>query len=383
MEDQFYPLLLTPALHRRVWGGDRLAKLHAAGESQVTEGLEPIGESWLLDADSVVANGSHAGQTLGALAHRFGSALVGTVPHARYGSRFPLLLKLLDAAQPLSVQVHPADDYALTHEAATGHLGKSEAWYVLEASDGATVLWGVTEPLTPEQMRAAATDGSLPQLMHNVPVARGSVVVNPAGTLHAVGAGILLFEIQQASDLTYRLYDYGRLGADGRPRELHLDKAAAVADLAGAPFEEPRVRPVGNGWERLVESPEFVLDRLLLGAASTVASNDAVTGDVFAGDVFAGDVVTGQVNSTSLETLTVVAGEVTLDIVPPTPRAPSDSLAATNAPFQTLRLGFGQTVLLPAGMRSSYSLTGNGEVLRGAVLKGVEAGVAPGSGDRP
>ncbi|MFA5552460.1 MAG: type I phosphomannose isomerase catalytic subunit, partial [Trueperaceae bacterium] len=261
---ELYPLLLRPELHRRVWGGEKLAPLYGEGVPVRGKPGEPVGESWLLDGASVVTNGPLAGRTLAELAVELGSRLVGSEPFARYGARLPLLLKLLDADQPLSVQVHPDDRYALAHEAASGHLGKSEAWYVLEAAAGASVLWGLESPLTPAELERAAATGELPGLMQALPVAKGSVVVNPAGTLHAVGAGILLFEIQQSSDLTYRIYDYGRVGADGQPRELHLTKAAAVADLTSAPHEPPAPVALADGWQRLVQRPEFVLDRLVV-----------------------------------------------------------------------------------------------------------------------
>lgn len=363
---ELYPLLLTPALHRRVWGGTRLLRLHrdhvadaavdAAVDAAALQPTEPVGESWLLGPQSVVANGAFAGRSLAELAQQLGGRLVGREAHARYGARLPLLLKLLDAAQPLSVQVHPGDEYALTHEAASGHLGKSEAWYVLDAAQDAAVLWGLKAPQTPERVRAAAEDGSLPGLMQRVSVTAGDVVVNPAGTLHAVGAGILLFEIQQASDLTYRLYDHGRVGADGRPRQLHMDRALAVADLGGARFVPPAPRPLDGGWVRLALTPEFTLDKLALPAPGATPGQ-----------------AEGHVAPTSMQTLTVVRGRWRL--------TPAES--ATRHAFEPLYLGEGQTVLLPADLPCGYELWGEGEVLRGAVVPecaGQQTSVTAGEG---
>lgn len=366
-----YPLLLRPELHRRVWGGERLPALYGSEVSVKGQPGEPVGESWLLDAASVVTNGPFEGRALSELASELGAALVGSEAYARYGARMPLLLKLLDAAQPLSVQVHPNDAYALEHEAATGHLGKSEAWYVLEAAAGSTVLWGLQEPVTADQLRRAAADGDLPDLMHSLPVSAGSVVVNPPGTLHAVGAGILLFEIQQSSDLTYRIYDYGRLGADGQPRELHLGKAAAVADLSGTPPEPTTPLELGAGWHRLVQRPEFVLDKLVLtGTGHKVRERGVPSGQPDGVTSGASNGVPGRVAPTSLETLTVIEGEVTLSLLEHGDSADASGRQPVALPFGPVRLGFGETVLLPAALARPYTLAGTGVVLRGAVVKG-------------
>lgn len=323
-----------------MWGGEWLERLHVARGSKGAplakfgpEG-EPVGESWLAGADNVVENGHLAGRSLADLVQEFGAGLVGTVSFQRYGPRMPLLAKLLDAEQELSVQVHPDDSYALAHEAASGHLGKSEAWYVLNAKPGASVLCGFKHNVTPAEVRTAIADGSLLELLNRVPVEAGDVIVNAAGVVHAVGAGVQLFEIQQASDLTYRLYDHGRVGADGQPRELHLERALAVADLRGC--ENPQVDPVplGGGWWRLVARPEFVLDRLTLGCEAGA---------------------TGSADAASLELLTLTRGQA--ELVP------------TSSGWQVIELRPGDTVLIPAALPTSYELRGEGELLRSAVVK--------------
>jgi len=325
-----YPLLLRPHLYRRLWGGSRLAAwLGGRGDLPLggPEG-EPVGEAWLLDASSLVLNGPRAGETLGVVAAAAKVDLVGETALRRYGARVPLLAKFIDAAQDLSVQVHPDDGYALREHAGSGHLGKAEAWFFLDSSPGASVLRGFRRHVTQDEVRRAVADGRLEDLMHRVPVSRGSVVVNPAGTVHAVGAGCFLFEIQQASDLTYRLFDYGRLAADGRARELHLDRALAVADLSGGPLPPNPARALGDGFTRLVTLPEFVLDH------KVVVSSEARE---------------YRTERRSLEVLVSVRGELVV------------SGGGVEA-----RLPEGGAVVLPAAL-GAYRLAGEGEVLRSAV----------------
>jgi mannose-6-phosphate isomerase len=254
------PWALRADLRRRPWGGDRLAARWPAGEADVEAGREPVGEAWLAGPWSRVAAGPDAGRDLADLATEHGAALLGAVPWARYGARFPLLVKLLDAAEPLSLQVHPDDAYALRFEAASGHLGKTEAWWVLSTEPGAKVTWGFAREVTKGEVERAAASGAWGPLLRELPVAPGDVVVNPAGTVHALGAGVTVYEVQQASDLTYRLHDHGRLGADGRPRELHLPQALAVARLSpgGAPAPEPVARAAGR--VELARTDAFVLE---------------------------------------------------------------------------------------------------------------------------
>ncbi len=287
------PLLLTPELVYRPWGGRRLA--HLGERREETSG--PVGEAWLAGPGSRVLGPESAGgrgAALADLAREHGEAFVGSGPFARYGARVPLLTKLLDVAAPLSVQVHPDDAYALRFEAASGHLGKTEAWYVLDAAPGAFVLWGWEREVSAEEVRAAVSAGTLEELLHVREVRPGDVVVNEAGVVHAVGPGVLIFELQQASDLTYRLYDYENRDASGEPRELHVDKALEVARLAPSLLGEPPVT-VGPGRVRLASTAAFTLERWEVGRGGAPSTQG------------------WHVDPRSLEFWTVIEGEARLE----------------------------------------------------------------------
>lgn len=270
-----YPLLLEPVLHPRVWGGERLRAF--LNLPRGAPGEAPAGEAWVAHEGNRILSGPLAGTTLAEATALWGEALSGSVPASRYGHKFPLLAKLIDARDRLSIQVHPDDAFAREREAHTGHLGKAEAWLILDAEPQATVIWGFNSELDREEIRELARSGGLERHLNRITVRAEDVIYNPPGTVHAIGAGIFLFEIQQASDLTYRLYDYGRLDASGRTRELHLDKALEVADLTTG--VRGRVTPVAKagGVTELVRSEHFVLESVVLNKTFTVRpSQDSV-----------------------------------------------------------------------------------------------------------
>lgn len=315
------PLPLVPRLDRRLWGGDGLPELVGAPPPP---GDEPVAEAWLAHPGSVIAAGPHEGATLAELAARHGADLVGRDAERRYGRTMPLLAKFLDARLPLSVQVHPNDAYAAERHAGSGHLGKTESWLVLRADDGAGITWGFRRPVTPSEVRDAIAREALTPLLREVPVAEGDVIHNPAGTVHAIGGGVLIYELQQASDLTYRLYDHGRLGADGRPRELHLDDALAVADLSGRGDPRPEPGGGGGGFVRRVTCPFYELDEAEIDGS-----------------------LSGRTAPAAMEILTALDGRLEV---------------ATGAGSTPLPAG--ATVVLPAAL-GAYELSGTGHVVRG------------------
>jgi mannose-6-phosphate isomerase len=197
-----------------------------------------IGEVWVLtirDKEmSIIENGPEAGKTMRQYFADRGSAVIGL---SYDGGDFPLLVKLIDARDKLSVQVHPDDAYAKRVE---NDRGKTEMWYIVEADEGAEIIYGLKDGMTAEEFRAAVREGKLADTMHHCPVHAGETYFIPSGMLHAIGAGILIAEIQQNCDLTYRVYDYERRGADGSLRELHVDKALDVT----SPFTEDEVNAI-------------------------------------------------------------------------------------------------------------------------------------------
>jgi mannose-6-phosphate isomerase len=253
-----YPLPLEPLERPTIWGGRALVEHYG----KVAPAGEKIGESWECWDANHVRDGALAGKALGDLRATYGHDLTGRADPARI---FPLLTKLIDARHALSVQVHPDDAYAQRVEHQPN--GKTESWYVFEAEEGASIVLGWKRDTSRGEFLERLKDGSLGELLRHVPVQPGDVFHLPAGTLHAIGRGIVLFEVQQASDLTYRVFDYNRLGPDGKPRELHVDKAADVLE-----YRECRAGALAHltyaldGLSRttLVADKNFILERVAL-----------------------------------------------------------------------------------------------------------------------
>jgi mannose-6-phosphate isomerase len=228
----------------------------------VTDAPTQFAESWQVYNDNIITTGVHRGTTLRALVARHQTALVGARSYARYGDDFPLLAKFIDAGQALSVQVHPDDTYAHTYEAHTGFHGKTEAWYIIGTQPGSDVIHGLNAPLTRDAYAAAIADGTLTQHLRHVPIHAGDTICVPAGTIHAINAGVFLFEIQQTSDLTYRVYDYLRRDDHGNLRTLHIPQALAVSHLDNNRPAHSTPVVLGSGHEELVRSPYFVMERI-------------------------------------------------------------------------------------------------------------------------
>ena len=304
-----YPLKLTAALHVKVWGGRRLAG--SLGKSLPT--ADPYGESWELHDSALVANGWLRGRRLGELARKYGADLLGGADPT---PGIPLLAKFIDAGDWLSIQTHPNDQQARELEGEP--RGKTEAWVILQADPGARLVIGLQPGTTRAQLAAAIQENRLEALLAYAQVEAGDVLYIPANTIHALGPGILIYEIQQSSDLTYRLYDWGRLGLDGQPRELHIDKGAQVANLESL----PRVhKPTG---ELIVDGDFFRLWRHeLAGAELRIESENR------------------------FQSLTCVAGEVQVEA----------------RGLEAISLQKGETGLMPACV-PAFDLRGSGTVLR-------------------
>ena len=220
-----YPLKLNASFKDYLWGGTRLRD-----EFNKQTDLNPVAESWELschcDGLSTIANGKFSGKTLSEYIKSVGRKVIGT--KAPKDKDFPILIKFIDAKQSLSVQVHPDDNYARLHE---GESGKTEIWYVMSAEENASLIYGFTKEISHQEFARRIKDNTLLEVCNSVPIKKGDVFFIEAGTLHAIGAGALIAEIQQSSNSTYRVYDFGRVGKDGKPRELHIDKALAVTKL--------------------------------------------------------------------------------------------------------------------------------------------------------
>jgi mannose-6-phosphate isomerase len=265
-DERIYPLTFEPTFRDYIWGGRNLETLFGR---TLPPGI--IAESWEISghpsSTTCVDAGPLAGWPLPQVQALLGEKLVGRRPTwATSRSKFPLLVKLLDANRRLSVQVHPPDAYARVHEG--GELGKAEMWYVLYAKPGAELIYGLAQRTTPKAFRAALEADELSPLLHRLPVKPGDAITVPTGTLHALLEGIVVAEIQQNSDTTYRVYDWGRLGADGNPRPLHIDKALEVInfDMVRPQACRPVVIEEGGGVHRaeLSRCPYFVVEKIKL-----------------------------------------------------------------------------------------------------------------------
>lgn len=218
------PLKLRPVLKDYLWGGNRLRD-----EFGMKSDLKKTAEAWVLschkDGENIVENGEFAGKTLSEAIDLMGKECLGE--KARKFPYFPVLIKFIDAKDNLSVQVHPDDEYAMRVE---NEFGKTEAWYILDAQEDAELIYGFRDEISSEEFRRRIEDNTLMDALNHIKVKKGDLFFIEAGTIHAIGKGVLLAEVQQNSNTTYRVYDYGRLGADGKPRELHVEKAVDVTN---------------------------------------------------------------------------------------------------------------------------------------------------------
>ena len=310
---QVCPLIFEPIFKRKIWGGRRLEQLLR----KPLPPDEPIGESWELadleEDQSVVAAGPAAGKTLGELVRTWGNDLLGHVP--LFEGRFPLLIKFLDAQEVLSVQVHP--DETMARRLGGKVRVKNEAWYVVAAEPEGCIYRGFVPGTDEQALRQALAEGCVEQLLQRIPVRQGHCYYLPSGTVHALGAGVLVAEVQTPSDTTYRFYDWDRVdSATGQPRELHLEEALQCVSYDPNPPAGEERSHVGTVWTsvtRLVSCPSFVLERVRMseGVEQEIPYHEPVIWMVLEG-----------------------AGQILY-----------------NGNHEPVEFGVGDTVLLPAGLR--------------------------------
>ena len=249
-----YPLKFNPILKSMIWGGEKLRQYKAIDTDQ-----KNIGESWELSGvpgnESVVSNGEFAGRTITELIKEYGAELLGRHVYETCGEKFPLLIKFIDARDDLSIQVHPDDAMA---QAVHGQpFGKTEMWYVVSADKDAHLMSGLSAKITPEEYVSRVKNNTITDVLSDYKVQSGDVFFLPAGRIHSIGKGCFIAEIQQTSDLTYRIYDFGRLGLDGKPRELHTELAKDAIDYSISEDYRTAYAPVLNEDTPLVECEYF------------------------------------------------------------------------------------------------------------------------------
>lgn len=221
-----YPFKFKPILKQTLWGGDKIIPF-----KRLTEEMPNVGESWELsgvpDNESVVINGECKGMTLPQLVREYREELVGESNYARFGSTFPLLIKFIDAQQDLSIQVHPSDTLAKKRH---NSMGKTEMWYVVDHTEGAKLRSGFSQEITPKEYKERVHNSTITDVMQEYTINKGDVFFLPAGRVHSIGAGSFIAEIQQTSDITYRIFDFDRKDANGKTRELHTEMAKDAID---------------------------------------------------------------------------------------------------------------------------------------------------------
>ena len=288
---KLYPFLFEPNLHSVVWGGNQLRPYKGLEPTD-----DPIGESWEVSAvpssTSIISNGEYKGKDLISLINEQPEAILGKKVNEKYNGKLPLLVKFIDAKRDLSIQVHPNDEMAM-HE--HGKMGKTEMWYVIKSDEGAHLYAGFKEEITPQEYQQRIADGSITEVLADHQVKAGDVFYLPSGRIHAICGGVMLAEVQQSSDVTYRIYDYKRLGMDGKPRELHTELAAKALDyhvednyrtdykdvtnkalhIIGTPFFDVRVMEVSKLFHRdLKKYDSFIITMCIEGDYNITLNSD-------------------------------------------------------------------------------------------------------------
>lgn len=315
-----YPLKLQAPLKDYLWGGTKLkSQFHKKTQ------LEKVAESWELschkDGSSVIVNGEYQGVTLPDYIEKLGKDVLGK--NSEVFTYFPILIKIIDAADNLSVQVHPENEYALKVE---GEYGKTEMWYIVDCDEDASLLYGFKEQISKDEFKQRIENNTLLEVCNQVPVKKGDVFFIDAGTLHAIGKGIVIAEIQQNSNTTYRIYDYGRVGVDGKPRQLHVEKAMDVTQLI------PPTKPT-KAMASMNFFADYDMELLAKSEYFTVYNFNIKKQCNFIAD------------ETSFQSIVVLAGDLILSYLD-----------------QTLTLTKGDSVFIPANM-GEYKLIGQAEII--------------------
>ena len=262
-----YPLVFEPILQDRIWGGTKLKT--DLGKTNLP--TDTTGESWeLSDVKgnvSVVANGEYKGRNLTDLLEKYPAEVLGYKVHEKFGKDFPLLFKFLDARDDLSIQVHPNDELAKKRH---NSFGKTEMWYVMQADEGARIIVGFKHKSSPEEYLQNLESKSLINILNEVPVKKGDVFFLETGTIHAIGAGIVIAEIQQTSDITYRIYDWDRVDAQGKSRELHVELALDAMNYNTTDTQK-HYTTIENKSNVMVDCPYFTTSYLPLKVTSAVS----------------------------------------------------------------------------------------------------------------
>ncbi len=250
---KLYPLLFEPNLHTVVWGGQQLRPFKGMPATD-----EPVGESWEVSAVpssvSIVSNGPMAGRQLTDVISEAPEEILGRAVCEKYGGKLPLLVKFIDAKRDLSIQVHPDDEMAQREH---GKMGKSEMWYVIKAAPGSHLYAGFRQTITPYEYERRIAEGTITDVLASHPVKAGDVFYIPAGRVHAICGGIMLAEVQQSSDVTYRIFDYNRPGMDGKPRELHTKLAAQALDYHVEQNYRTEYSETSNRAIQIIDTPYF------------------------------------------------------------------------------------------------------------------------------
>ena len=317
-----YPLKFEDIFKTVVWGGEKIAPFKGVQTHQ-----HNIGESWELSGvkgnESVVANGPLAGHTITELACQYKEVLLGKKVYETTGTEFPLLIKFIDARDDLSVQVHPDDTLAGARH--NGSKGKTEMWYVVQADEGAHLMAGLSRQTTPQEYESKVNDNTVTEILKDYKVREGDTFFIPAGRVHSIGKGCFIAEIQQTSDITYRIYDFGRLGLDGKPRELHTELAKDAIDYTVLDDYRTHYPQVTDSENTLVSCKYFT--------TSLFDLSQSVTKDIASLDSFLIAICIdgqGTISDGHGNTIQIRKGETIL--------LPADSLSATFTPDGSMKL---------------------------------------------